>query len=82
MPLVLGILPYVHSPCPAPGHSRHLQPSQGYAEKELLLPRSFSELYDSVRDFLVAEEEGQKSSGRRPSVTWEEAGRTPIARRG
>ncbi|MEK6813601.1 MAG: N-acetyltransferase [Nitrospirota bacterium] len=44
---------------------------RGYAEKELLLPRSFSELYDSVRDFLVAEEEGQVIGTAALHVTWE-----------
>lgn len=44
---------------------------KGYAEKELLLPRSYSELYDSVRDFLVAEEGGQVIGTAALHVTWE-----------
>src|SRR4030042_3749403 len=30
-----------------------------FSAKEVLLPRSLSELYDNVRDFFVAEEEGE-----------------------
>lgn len=45
-----------------------------YAEKNLMLPRSLSELYDNIRDFYVYEEDGKIIGCGALHVTWEDYG--------
>ncbi len=45
-----------------------------YADKGLLLPRSLNNLYDNLRDFIVAEEEAEISGVGSLHVCWEDLG--------
>lgn len=45
-----------------------------FSNKELLLPRSFAELYDNLRDYIVAEEDGEIIGCCALHPCWEELG--------
>jgi len=45
-----------------------------YAEENMMLPRSLSELYDNIRDFYVYEEDGKIIGCGALHVTWEDYG--------
>ena len=45
-----------------------------FSEKQLLLPRSLAELYDNIRDFFVAEEEGKIIGCCALHPCWEDVG--------
>ncbi len=44
----------------------------GFAEKDLMLPRSLSQLYENVRDFWVVEEQGQVVGCAALHVSWKD----------
>ncbi len=46
----------------------------GYAEKGLMLPRSLNQIYDHLRDFVVAEEDGRVKGCGALYVVWEDLG--------
>ena len=53
----------------------------GFAERDLMLPRSLSQLYENIRDFYVVEAEGSVFGCAALHVSWKDLGRAEVAGR-